>query len=139
MLIGFKDSPQTGLIPGRVKATDASCKIAFDVAHNWIRECNKNHACMPVDLALLPTKVLDKGAPFQNSDVIKLVESGPFQADRYIALSYSWGKSHRIKTTKQTLEAHKRGIPLSHIPRTFQDAVKFPREFGVRWLWIDTL
>jgi hypothetical protein len=94
---------------------------------------------MPIDTTLLPTRVLDVGEPFQHSGVIKLVESGGFQVDRYIALSHCWGKSHRIKTTKTTLEEHKRGIPLCRLPATFQDAIECARRFGVRWLWIDTL
>ena len=91
------------------------------------------------DMTLLPTRVLDVGESSQHSSIIKLVESGDFQVERYIALSHCWGKSHRIRTTKATLEEHKRGILLDRLPTTFQDAIECTRRFDVRWLWIDTL
>ncbi|KAI4201731.1 MAG: hypothetical protein LQ350_003085 [Teloschistes chrysophthalmus] len=37
------------------------------------------------------------------------------------------------------IEDFRRGIPLSGLPRTFQDAIFVTRKLGVRFLWIDSL
>lgn len=37
------------------------------------------------------------------------------------------------------IEDFRRGISLSGLPRTFQDAISVTRKLGVRFLWIDSL
>jgi hypothetical protein len=37
------------------------------------------------------------------------------------------------------MEAYRRGIPIDTLPRTFQDAILITRQFGLRYLWIDSL
>jgi hypothetical protein len=73
-----------------------------------------------------------------SSQGIKLFETKG-RPGRYIALSHCWGTSHRITTTQATLQAMKQGIPLSTLPRTFQEAVLISRDLGISYLWIDSL
>ena len=44
-----------------------------------------------------------------------------------------------IRTTTETFAAHCRGIPLEHLPKTFQDAIVVVKSIGFRYLWIDSL
>jgi hypothetical protein len=67
-----------------------------------------------------------------------LVESNG-ALDEYVALSHRWGSAAIIQTTKSNLSSHKQAIPFGQLCATFQDAVKFTRELGYRYLWIDSL
>lgn len=86
--------------------------------------------------ALLPRRVLDV-----DTDLIRLVETELGDKGYYIALSHCWGRpeNHRPKTTCANFENRLAGIPLSTLPKIFQDAVKITRHMGVQYLWIDSL
>lgn len=38
-----------------------------------------------------------------------------------------------------TLDSFRQGLPISELPRTFQDLIVLARAFGVRYMWIDAL
>lgn len=57
----------------------------------------------------------------------------------YTTLSYCWGESASLKTTKSTLTSYQNEIPQSELPKTFSDAALITRAVGVRYLWIDAL
>jgi hypothetical protein len=58
---------------------------------------------------------------------------------KYIALSHCWGGKNSLCTSEKTLELHKRGIPFSGFPKTFQHAILICRGLGVDYLWIDSV
>jgi hypothetical protein len=58
---------------------------------------------------------------------------------RYVTLSHCWGGRVNLATTTETLETHKKGIPLPTMPKTFADAVEITRRLGIRYLWVDSL
>ncbi|WYZ43654.1 hypothetical protein EsH8_VII_000090 [Colletotrichum jinshuiense] len=57
----------------------------------------------------------------------------------YISLSHRWGGSDIIKCTIKTLPKLQRGILLSELPATFQDALSATRSLGIAYIWIDSL
>ncbi|KAK4984009.1 hypothetical protein LTR50_006880 [Elasticomyces elasticus] len=61
------------------------------------------------------------------------------ETSRYLALSHSWGTTHRLTLTRANLPMLKSGIMLSTLPRTFQDAVTIAWELNVPFVWIDSL
>lgn len=67
--------------------------------------------------------------------------SGTNLEGHWVALSHCWGKmeNHPVRTTRQTLAQHLEHIPISSLPKTFQDAIVATRALGVRFLWIDSL
>lgn len=77
----------------------------------------------------------------------KLVLSdGTRYPERYVALSYVWGKGSkqgRYFTTGATVMTHiKRGglaAAWAKLPRTIQDAVLLVNRLGQRYLWVDSL
>jgi len=83
----------------------------------------------------LPTRVLDVAT---NQDMVFLRETAG-QKGKYLALSHSWGSTHRLTLTSANLAVLKGGILLSDIPKTFQDAVQIARELNIAYLWIDSL
>ena len=74
-------------------------------------------------------------------DQVRLIETSGNPDGHWVALSHCWGKkqNHPPKTTRANLSEHLNAIPLSSLPRTFQDAVVVTRELGLRYLWIDSL
>jgi hypothetical protein len=44
-----------------------------------------------------------------------------------------------IQTTSATLSSHLNGIPWQNLPPTFQDALQFTYNLGLKYLWIDSL
>jgi hypothetical protein len=58
---------------------------------------------------------------------------------RYACLSYCWGSTQTLKTTTQTLEAHKSQIIWEDLPKTFKDAINYTLRLGINYLWVDSL
>jgi hypothetical protein len=58
---------------------------------------------------------------------------------RYAALSYCWGGPQALVAEEDTLDAMARGIALSMLPKTVQDAVTVTRRLGLQYLWVDAL
>lgn len=67
-------------------------------------------------------------------------EENRYEFGEYIALSHVWGLAKDLpKTTVETLQSHKKGIPWTSLPRALQEAVVLTRALGFRWLWVDAL
>jgi hypothetical protein len=60
-------------------------------------------------------------------------------AVEYAALSYCWGSSPGLVTDSYNIEAHKEGLKVKSMPKTFQDAVAVAQGLGLAHLWIDAL
>lgn len=59
---------------------------------------------------------------------------------RYATLSYCWGGSLSMTTTKANKREHETtGIDVHNMPATFQDAIYIARKLGIRYIWIDAL
>lgn len=56
-----------------------------------------------------------------------------------MCLSYCWGGSLPIRTTRETTKTFCERIVWRHLPRTFQDAVSVARFLGISFIWIDSL
>ncbi|KAM0421203.1 hypothetical protein ACHAPT_010923 [Fusarium lateritium] len=137
--------PEEGMRPfhtgvPRLGGTGSDESVAC--AQAWISDCETSHVSCKNESddagAALPRRVLDLGSPEPVSADVKLVETTG-QRGRYITLSHCWGNVMPVKTTRETISAHKLGLAFDHLPKTFQDAVVFCRKLGVRWLWIDSL
>ncbi|PVH76874.1 HET-domain-containing protein [Cadophora sp. DSE1049] len=56
-----------------------------------------------------------------------------------MALSYCWGWQGQVVTTVSNIQSHMRGIAVSSLPKTIQDAVHVARGLEIPNLWIDSL
>jgi len=119
-------------------ATHSDSKACIDFGERCIEQCARNHGdrrCGDNKIKPLPTRVLDVGS---ETTPPRLVVGDGAQA-QYIALSHCWGLAQRYITIRQTLKDHKKACLLEDMPKTFQDAVKVARDYGIRYLWIDSL
>jgi len=116
--------------------------LSMNRVNGWLENCLSSHKRCAVALVSsdnnppLPTRVLDLG--FRESDPIRLVETRG-EKGHYTCLSYCWGNSAFIKTTKATIGRYQENIGFDELPPTFQDSVKITRGLGIRYLWIDAL
>ena len=92
---------------------------------------------MPIPSSEL--RMLDLGST-AHSDLasIRLVEGVKLTA-RFAALSHCWGMTQHLVTTKSSLNAHKTGISLRSLAKTFQDAITVCRFLGICYMWADSL
>lgn len=93
----------------------------------------------------MPKRILDvsgsNGANhIQLRETATNAKGGTLESGRYIALSHCYGAKQQVTlTTTASLHTHIQGIPLSDLPKLYQDAVVLTRALGLRWLWIDSL
>ncbi|RBR19540.1 uncharacterized protein FIESC28_05535 [Fusarium coffeatum] len=116
---------------------------ALSLSKTWLKRCREKHPdCRRLHDTtdpVLPTRVLDVTGGTLDDPKIKLIETSRGKRATYCALSYCWGKSRCIITTKANLDNHKRDITLSSLPRTIRDAVLATRGLGIDYLWVDSL
>lgn len=93
-----------------------------------------------MDDAFLPTRMICVDA-FNTGLDVRLDDNFSGASDTgNIALSYCWGDHHPLcKTTLANLEDQMKRIRRTDLPATFQDAVRFTRNLGIRYLWIDSM
>ncbi|KAI1410900.1 HET-domain-containing protein [Hypoxylon sp. FL1857] len=123
--------------------TDSLFETSSQWAQNRISEClQSHHPCGSSrrDISFLPSRLIDVDAKGLGDDVVLVNSTSIPQGSPYVALSYCWGDNRpECMTTSDTLYKHMQKIPWSTLPATFQDAVKFTRSLGVKYLWIDTI
>ncbi|KAL2198316.1 heterokaryon incompatibility protein-domain-containing protein [Corynascus similis CBS 632.67] len=109
---------------------------SLELARRWLDGCVQNHKdCeVPPDTPM-PTRVLDIGD--EDRDPVLVETKG--RVGRYATLSYCWGKKPQLKTTKESLSAFLKAIPVDELQQTALDAIKICRHLGMPYLWIDAL
>jgi hypothetical protein len=133
----LSDDPLAEIMKGRL-VRETPDESVLNRIRGWVTDCDKHDRCSQQDRTM-PTRVIDVGDE-ESGNIVKLVETTTDDQERYIALSYCWGVGTKQYTTTQaTVAERKQGIDVSHLPKTFQDAIKLSRLLGVRYLWIDSL
>ncbi|CZR63019.1 uncharacterized protein PAC_12916 [Phialocephala subalpina] len=125
--------------PARTIPMDPLSKDRFRLASQWLEDCvaavGSHMQCKPWNSTPLPTRVLHVGS--KNTDPVLHVSNGKHA--RYACLSYVWGQSLPMVTTRASLESHTKCLPFSTLPQTFKDAILVTRALGISYLWIDAL
>lgn len=118
------------------------------VAKRWISDCLRTHDCSTRlllkeqesarSLLLGPSRLVDVQAFKAPNQDVKLIDNDG-TAERYITLSYCWGRNRTFVTTARSLRLRKARIVFKYLPKTFRDAIKIARQLGIRYVWIDAL
>jgi Heterokaryon incompatibility protein (HET) len=126
-------------------------KPNLELAKNWLSTCRTQHPqCRQQDDEHkgLPSRLLDLRIPGWKDDIILRMTSDLVNSDgetgganqyAYASLSHRWGEHQPVKTTTANIERHLTRIQFAELPKTFQEAIDFTRELGIRYLWIDCL
>jgi hypothetical protein len=86
----------------------------------------------------MPTRLL-KITPRGDSFEISLQTTNVGQNEKYIALSYCWGRGKNLRLEKDTEADFTKSIPFNLLPPTLQDAVILTNYLDISLLWIDAL
>ena len=111
---------------------------SFFRAASWLRQCLSDHAGIKCSLAqnkFVPTRLLYVGKGIEQ---VRLAETKDVPRP-YFALSYCWGTSPHVSTTKANYSQQLKKVHWDFLPRTCRDAVELTRALGYSWLWVDSL
>lgn len=110
---------------------------------SWLTLCDESHGneCQG-DSSEKFDEMIDQSY-FGVVDVHKMCLTPLPRKDKYIALSYVWGKGERYKTLLSNVESHSQPGGLEKVanqfPRVIGDSIGLVRALGERYLWVDSL
>lgn len=120
----------------------ASSDETYQFIQGCLSDCLQNHPlCREESQGLddeeWPRRIL---AIDPLSSQVKLIEFNVAMAQQYTALSYCWGPvPPPIRASLSTLHKLKRGLSISSLPQTLEDAVLASIKLGSYLIWIDSL
>jgi hypothetical protein len=98
----------------------------------------KHHACQAGrNPPCLPKRLVH--VKCNSFDYVTLYEPQEQEREDYTALSYCWGDDQDVLTTTETIEQHRKGLPIVTLLKTIRDAVELTRRLDIPYLWIDAL
>ncbi|RGP72370.1 heterokaryon incompatibility [Fusarium longipes] len=109
---------------------------------NWVNDCRSHHPeCRQLqkDEIWRPTRLIDIGNEGDGKWKIVSLPDELESPPTYMTLSYTWGSAKNFRLLKTNLSSFQNGLPITDLPRTFQDACIVAWRFSVRYLWIDSL
>jgi hypothetical protein len=129
--------PLKGLGPATDIRPDPASDSCMRLISEWVQRCDSGHPCCRLPaLVTMPRRVLDLGVG--SNPHLRLFEPSG-EKGRYIALSHCWGSTQTFTTENSTAAERFYKIDWSMLPKTYQDAILITRNFGIRYLWIDSL
>lgn len=111
--------------------------------NSWLESCDQQHGerCA-VEHSSRFYELTDKSY-FGVIDVQDMRLTSLPSFEKYIALSYVWGKNRRFRTLLKNVLRHRDhgGLEthLEDLPLTIKDAMEVCRKLGIRYLWVDSL
>jgi hypothetical protein len=107
----------------------------FDTINKWVEECEEDHNNCSYSMTPMPTRVIDVG---EDEEMPFLLETAG-KTSQYATLSYCWGKTPQLKTTKARLEEFKEALPMDELSLVVTDAIAICRKIYIPYLWVDAL
>ena len=130
------------------RVLEAGCpSTGSDLAVSWasarIAECAGHAPCKISDDACLPDRVLaiSLSPSREGADAILAVRlhKSVNVKKSYATLSHMWGGHQPLRLLKGNIADFRNGINWSSLPKTFQQAIKFTKQLGIDYIWIDSL
>ena len=88
----------------------------------------------------MPTRLLDIQGSNGSETEVFLVESKDINPKaQYASLSHCWGHAPFLTLRTESIEIFKKGLPVTCLTKTFQQAVEVARYLHMRYIWIDSL
>ncbi|KAI0556264.1 HET-domain-containing protein [Xylaria curta] len=116
-----------------VSIEDSTSAIA-----SWFHECCTNHAHIDDRWKQSkPKRLLSVGL---DEKPMRLVLSDTISNNiQYATLSYCWGRSHPLKSTKDSFKEFEEAVPTELLPATYREFIKIARALAIPYVWIDAL
>jgi len=134
-----KDIP--GAHEGYTDSTTASDQT-FEFALRCLDECTSTHTKCFASASpgtWRPTRLVDLG-PIEEPLKASLLICGDHPPELpYTTLSHRWGSAEVFQLTLHTISEMVDSIPVTALPKTFQEAFEFAKRLGFRYMWIDSL
>ena len=113
-------------------------------AKRWLSQCLERHTkCQAPPsterIQFCPTRLLEIGQPDVERVRLQLFPNQHITRIQYATLSHCWGSSNVLRLTSASFQDLKKGIQISELAQTFQDAIFTAKSLGIRLLWIDSL
>ncbi|EPE29058.1 hypothetical protein GLAREA_00216 [Glarea lozoyensis ATCC 20868] len=116
---------------------DTILSSAWNSATAWLEVCSRSHGCRTPGAIDLPTRLIYVG---QSNEPPRLLEASHIDpASQYCTLSHCWGKIPMLKLEKANYKDFMQEIPWYKLTKTFQHAILATRNFGFKYIWIDSL
>ncbi|KAG8167645.1 hypothetical protein KVR01_003334 [Diaporthe batatas] len=127
-----------------IMTSSAKSAASFDIARSWYQKCLKHETCRSWrrETRFLPTRLIQIRGPDTKASKVsaRLCETNGLPTTTpYVSLSHCWGKCVLFTLTQNNLDDLRREIPISQLPKTFQDAIDVTFKLGINYLWIDSL
>ncbi|KAL2067040.1 hypothetical protein VTL71DRAFT_1464 [Oculimacula yallundae] len=139
-ILTTEGDPAIEILPKRPIPYYATSEISLKTVMGWLENCLKSHvSCPHDDVQKMPSRVVEI---MKINGILqpKLINTAEGQTDRWVALSYCWGRNAKFfRTTIATLETMLLGIEMSAMPLTYQHALEVTSLLGYRYIWIDAL
>ena len=117
----------------------ASTKKAFDHCASHIYRCISSPEFEDIKpKKRLPSRLIHIGSLARPLLHLDTTDDLPSEF-RYCSVSHCWDGGSGVQLTHQNMSALQKSIPVESLPVIFQNAVKWSRERGLEYLWIDCL
>ncbi|KIJ63949.1 hypothetical protein HYDPIDRAFT_175721 [Hydnomerulius pinastri MD-312] len=138
----FSFSNTTNFVDARIAKSLAS-EATFSLGREWLQQCSqKHHRCMEAAGAartkVRPSRLIDVGSDGADPKVVirqELNDTEPV----YLTLSHCWGGADILRLLVENIDSLTVRIPMSALPKTFQDVVRITRRLRYQYIWIDSL
>lgn len=121
----------------------ATWSSSMVTARKWLHQCLEGHkrcrATQWSESSNTPTRLLQIGQPSAEEICLLLYPQREGIKIQYATLSHCWGTSYSLKLTSTSLQRLLKGIPISELGQTFQDAIFTAQSLGIQFIWIDSL
>ncbi|KAM7218352.1 heterokaryon incompatibility domain containing protein [Rhypophila decipiens] len=125
-----------------LRARPVPNEVDVQMVAGWIDKCRKEHGqnCKDSYLAIGHHPSTTPG--FLVIDVVQKCLTPIHKTDaEYVALSYVWGKSNLVTTSKSNVDLFRTAGAFDRVrlPPTIRDALDMTARLGYRFLWVDAL
>ncbi|KAI0859346.1 HET-domain-containing protein [Xylaria cubensis] len=117
----------------RISIEDSTLAIA-----SWFHECCTNHAHIDDRWRQSrPRRLLSVGL---DEKPMRLVLSDTIaNTTQYATLTYCWGQSLQLKSTKDSIKEFQEAVPAELLPATYREFIQIVRALAIPYAWIDAL
>ncbi|KAL8678594.1 MAG: hypothetical protein Q9186_005056 [Xanthomendoza sp. 1 TL-2023] len=107
-------------------------ETCLTLAQDWIARCQHPEP-------YYPTRLVEILSPGKSTDLRLCLTHEEQPTGPYMTLSHRWGTASFLKLTLANLTDLVKGLSITDLPQTFQDAITVVRRLGCKYLWIDSL